>query len=179
MIAVRFHDAARSELAEEVLHYAEIDRRLGERLFQAVERAVAAGRGVPRNGFPIQVRNPPCFPGRSRSRSSTCINAARSMCSRWHLSVASQATGGRADMGDDTAVDTNGLAAGLTPRGGSCAAPSIDDVAAETPTLRAAGARSSCPRGSGWPSAPCSSGRSRPPVAGRWRWSPARRPPHR
>lgn len=41
MISVRFHDAARSELAEEVLYYAEIDRRLGERLYESVQRAVA------------------------------------------------------------------------------------------------------------------------------------------
>lgn len=48
MISVRFHDAARSELAEEVLYYAEIDRRLGERLFESVQRAVALAAPVRR-----------------------------------------------------------------------------------------------------------------------------------
>jgi plasmid stabilization system protein ParE len=49
---VRFHHAARGELADEVLHYAEIDHRLGERLFDSVQRAVALAAEFPDMGSP-------------------------------------------------------------------------------------------------------------------------------
>lgn len=52
MTPVRFHDAARSELAKEVLYYAEIERRLGERLLEAVQRAVALAAEFPEMGSP-------------------------------------------------------------------------------------------------------------------------------
>lgn len=52
MIPVRFHDAARRELADEILYYAAIDRRLGERLASAVERAVALAAEFPDMGAP-------------------------------------------------------------------------------------------------------------------------------
>jgi toxin ParE1/3/4 len=64
VIPVRFHDAARSELAEEVLYYAEIDRRLGERLFQAVERAVALAAVFPEMGSPYSFGTRRVFPKR-------------------------------------------------------------------------------------------------------------------
>lgn len=64
MIPVRFHDAARSELAEEVLYYAEIDRRLGERLAQAVERAVALAAEFPEMGSPYKFGTRRVFPKR-------------------------------------------------------------------------------------------------------------------
>ena len=64
MIPVRFHDAARSELAEEVLYYAEIDRRLGERLAKAVERAVALAAQFPEIGSPYKFETRRVFPKR-------------------------------------------------------------------------------------------------------------------
>ena len=64
MIPVRFHDAARSELAEEVLYYAEIDRRLGERLFLAVQRAVALAAKFPEMGSPYKFGTRRVFPKR-------------------------------------------------------------------------------------------------------------------
>lgn len=64
MISVRFHDAARSELAEEVLYYAEIDRRLGERLFEAVQRAVALAAEFPEMGSPYLFKTRRVFPKR-------------------------------------------------------------------------------------------------------------------
>ena len=64
MITVRFHDAARSELAEEVLYYAEIDRRLGERLFGSVQRAVALAAQFPEMGSPYLFKTRRVFPGR-------------------------------------------------------------------------------------------------------------------
>jgi len=64
VIRVRFHDAARSELAEEVLYYAEIDRRLGERLATAVERAVALAAEFPEMGSPYKFGTRRVFPKR-------------------------------------------------------------------------------------------------------------------
>jgi plasmid stabilization system protein ParE len=64
VIPVRFHDAARSELAEEVLYYAEIDRRLGERLAQAVERTVALAAEFPEMGSPYKFGTRRVFPKR-------------------------------------------------------------------------------------------------------------------
>ena len=64
MISVRFHDAARSELAEEVLYYAEIDRRLGERLFEAVQRAVGLAAEFPKMGSPYLFKTRRVFPKR-------------------------------------------------------------------------------------------------------------------
>lgn len=64
MIPVYFHDAARSELAEEVLYYAEIDRRLGERLARAVERAVALAAEFPDMGSPYKFGTRRVFPKR-------------------------------------------------------------------------------------------------------------------
>jgi len=64
VIAVRFHDAARSELSEEVLYYAEIDRRLGERLFESVQRAVALAAEFPEMGSPYLFKTRRVFPQR-------------------------------------------------------------------------------------------------------------------
>ena len=64
MISVRFHDAARSELAEEVLYYAEIDRRLGERLFESVQRAIALAAEFPEMGSPYLFKARRVFPQR-------------------------------------------------------------------------------------------------------------------
>lgn len=64
MSSVRFHDAARSELAEEVLYYAEIDRRLGERLVAAVDRAVALAAEFPEMGAPYKFGTRRVFPKR-------------------------------------------------------------------------------------------------------------------
>src|SRR5690606_37325933 len=63
-ISVRFHDAARSELAEEVLYYAEIDGRLGERLFESVQRAVALAAAFPQMGSPYLFNTRRVFPKR-------------------------------------------------------------------------------------------------------------------
>ena len=62
MISVRFHDAARSELAEEVLYYAEIDRVLGERLFEEVQRAIALAAEFPDMGSPYLFGTRRVFP---------------------------------------------------------------------------------------------------------------------
>jgi toxin ParE1/3/4 len=62
--SVRFHDAARSELAKEVLYYAEIDRRLGESLAKAVERAVALAADFPEMGAPYKYGTRRVFPKR-------------------------------------------------------------------------------------------------------------------
>jgi len=64
VISIRFHDAARSELAEEVVYYAKIDRRLGERLFQSVQRAVALAAEFPEMGSPYLFKTRRVFPQR-------------------------------------------------------------------------------------------------------------------
>lgn len=64
MTPVRFHDAARSELADEVSYYAQIDRRLGERFTAAVERAVALAAEFPDMGSPYLFRTRRVFPRR-------------------------------------------------------------------------------------------------------------------
>lgn len=66
MISVRFHDAARSELAEEVLYYVQIDRRLDERLFESVQRAVALASEFPEMGSPHLFKTRRVFPKRFR-----------------------------------------------------------------------------------------------------------------
>lgn len=97
MIPVRFHDAARSELAEEVLYYAEIDRRLGERLAQAVERTVALAAEFPEMGSPYKFGTRRVFP--PEALSVLCrlpAQAQRDLCPRggtvpqeaWILEVA-------------------------------------------------------------------------------------------
>lgn len=81
MIPVHFHDAARSELAEEVLYYAEIDRRLGERLAQAVERAVALAAEFPDMGLPTNSERGAFSQSAFRSLWSICIGVAKSSSS--------------------------------------------------------------------------------------------------
>lgn len=64
MIPIRFHAAARSELADEVLYYAEIDRRLGARLLEAVQRAISLAAEFPDIGTPYLFRTRRVFPKR-------------------------------------------------------------------------------------------------------------------
>ena len=64
MISVRFHDAARSELAEEVLYYAEIDPRLGDGLFASIQRAIALAAEFPEMGSPYLLKTRRVFPKR-------------------------------------------------------------------------------------------------------------------
>jgi toxin ParE1/3/4 len=51
---VRFHDAARAELVKEVLYYAAISLRLGERLAAAVEQAIQLASEFPETGSPYK-----------------------------------------------------------------------------------------------------------------------------
>ena len=89
MISIRFHDAARSELAEEVLYYADIDRRLGERLFEAVQRAVGLAAEFPEMGAPYLFKTRRVFPKRFPF-CGVCPAPQRDRCSRCR-SVSAQA----------------------------------------------------------------------------------------
>jgi toxin ParE1/3/4 len=59
---VRFHDAARVELLNEVQHYASISPRLGERLASAVERATQLAAEFPETGSPYKYGTRRVFP---------------------------------------------------------------------------------------------------------------------
>jgi hypothetical protein len=61
---VRFHDAARVELAEEVLYYATISPRLGEGLVAAVEKAVRLASEFPDVGSPYKYGTRRVFPNK-------------------------------------------------------------------------------------------------------------------
>jgi toxin ParE1/3/4 len=62
--AVRFHDAARAELASEALHYATISPRLGERLVAAVEQASMLASQFPAMGSPYKYGTRRVFPNK-------------------------------------------------------------------------------------------------------------------
>ena len=64
MKLVRFHEAARAELVNEVLYYATISRRLGERLAAAVERAIQLASEFPNIGSPYKYGTRRVFPQR-------------------------------------------------------------------------------------------------------------------
>ena len=64
MTSVRFHDAARGELANEVLYYAQISPHLGARLADAVERAVQLAAEFPEMGSPYKFGTRRVFPKR-------------------------------------------------------------------------------------------------------------------
>ena len=64
MKPVRFHDAARAEFVHEVLHYATISPRLGERLAAAVEQAVRLASEFPNMGLPYRHGTRRVFPKR-------------------------------------------------------------------------------------------------------------------
>ena len=64
MIPVRFHDAARAELAHEVSYYGEVSPRLAERFLSAVERAVRLAAEFPDMGSPYKYRTRRVFPGK-------------------------------------------------------------------------------------------------------------------
>ena len=64
MTRVRFHEAALAELAHEVKYYAAISPHLGERLANAVERAVALAAEFPEMGSPYKYETRRVFPKR-------------------------------------------------------------------------------------------------------------------
>jgi plasmid stabilization system protein ParE len=61
---VRFHRAARDELAGEVLYYAAFSSRVGERFVAAVEQAIQLASEFPGMGSPYQYGTRRVFPGR-------------------------------------------------------------------------------------------------------------------
>lgn len=64
MKLVRFHEAARAELVNEVLCYATISQRLGERLAAAVEQAIQLASKFPDIGSPYKYGTRKVFPQR-------------------------------------------------------------------------------------------------------------------
>ena len=62
MKPVRFHEAARAELAHESLYYATFNPRLGERLVSAVELAVQLASEFPGMGAPYKHGTRRVFP---------------------------------------------------------------------------------------------------------------------
>lgn len=62
MKAVRFHDAARAELIQEVGHYAGISPRLGERLADEIEKATQLAAEFPEMGSPYKYGTRRVFP---------------------------------------------------------------------------------------------------------------------
>ena len=66
MKAVRFHEAARQELADEALYYAAISPRLGERFLAAVEAATVLASEFPSIGSPYKYSTRRVFPKKFR-----------------------------------------------------------------------------------------------------------------
>lgn len=62
MKPVRFHDAARVELVNEVLYYTTVSPRLGEGLAAAVEKAVQLASEYPDMGSPYKYGTRRVFP---------------------------------------------------------------------------------------------------------------------
>ena len=62
MKPVRFHDEARLELINEVLYYATISPRLGDRLATAVEQATQLASELPDMGSPYKYGTRRVFP---------------------------------------------------------------------------------------------------------------------
>ena len=62
MKSVRFHEAARQELADEALYYAAISPRLGERFVAAVEAATLLASEFPSIGSPYRYNTRRVFP---------------------------------------------------------------------------------------------------------------------
>lgn len=62
MTTVRFHDAARLELANEVRYYAQIGPQLGKRLVKAIERAVELAVEFPEMVAPYKYGARQVFP---------------------------------------------------------------------------------------------------------------------
>lgn len=62
MKSIRFHDAARAELVNEVLYYATISPRLGERLAAAVEQAIQLAYEFPEMGSSYKYGTRRVFP---------------------------------------------------------------------------------------------------------------------
>lgn len=66
MKAVRFHEAARQELADEALYYAAISPKLGERFVAAVEAAMLLASEFPAIGSPYKYSTRRVFPKKFR-----------------------------------------------------------------------------------------------------------------
>ena len=66
MKAVRFHAAARQELADEALYYAAISPKLGERFVAAVEAATELASEFPSIGSPYRHSTRRVFPKKFR-----------------------------------------------------------------------------------------------------------------
>jgi toxin ParE1/3/4 len=64
--AVRFHEAARQELADEALYYAAISPRLGDRFVAAVEAATLLASEFPSIGSPYKHSTRRVFPKKFR-----------------------------------------------------------------------------------------------------------------
>lgn len=62
MKAVRFHDAARAELLEEIRYYTGIGPQLGERLADEIERAIRLASEFPDVGSPYKHGTRRVFP---------------------------------------------------------------------------------------------------------------------
>ena len=66
MKSVRFHEAARQELADEALYYAAISPKLGERFVAAVEAATLLASEFPSIGSPYRYGTRRVFPKKFR-----------------------------------------------------------------------------------------------------------------
>jgi plasmid stabilization system protein ParE len=64
--AVRFHEEAKRELADEALYYAAISPRLGERFIAAVEAATSLAAEFPSVGSPYKYQTRRVFPKKFR-----------------------------------------------------------------------------------------------------------------
>jgi plasmid stabilization system protein ParE len=64
--AVRFHEAARQEFADEALYYAAISLKLGERFVAAVEAALRLASEFPSIGSPYKYGTRRVFPKKFR-----------------------------------------------------------------------------------------------------------------
>ncbi len=66
MKAVRFHEEAKRELADEALYYAAISPHLGERFVAAIEAAAALASEFPGIGSPHRYKTRRVFPKKFR-----------------------------------------------------------------------------------------------------------------
>ncbi len=66
MKAVRFHESARQEFADEALYYGAISPKLGERFVVAVEAAMQLASEFPSMGSPYRYGTRRAFPKRFR-----------------------------------------------------------------------------------------------------------------
>lgn len=96
MRAVRFHDAARLELVNEVRYYAGISPRLGERLVTAVEDAISLAIEFPEIGSPYKYGTRRVFPRRFPYSIVYLVRESEIFILALARSCASLATGARA-----------------------------------------------------------------------------------